>query len=109
MAVSPAYNYKVRGALMEFAKKGRFPYYSECGFGLYGPGKEVLDLISREETGNGRPDITFVLRSKTTDYPSQIGFKPAKPPNAAQKAQARAEAQLIIDTYAPSGTRNPYT
>jgi hypothetical protein len=108
MAVSSAYKNKVRAALMQFAKKGHFPYYSECGFGLYGPGKEVLDLISREETRNGRPDITFVLRSKATDYPSQIGFKPAKPPSPTQKAQASAEAQRIINAYAPSGTRNPY-
>ena len=109
MAVSPAHKTKVRAALMQFAKQGRFPYYSECGFGLYGPGKEVLDLISREETRNGRPDITFVLRSKTTGYPSQIGFKPAKPPSETQKAEAGAEAQRIIKAYAPPGTSNPYS
>ena len=66
MAVSTAHKYKVRAALMQFVKTGLFPYYSECGFGAYGPWKNVLDEISREETRNGRPDITFVLRSKTT-------------------------------------------
>jgi hypothetical protein len=79
-----------------------------CGFGAYGPGKDVLDEISREETRNGRPDITFVLRSKTTGYPSQIGFKSAKPPDDTQKVQARTEAQRLIDAYAPAGKRNPY-
>jgi hypothetical protein len=108
MAVLTAYKYKVRAALMQFAKTGLFPHYSDCGFGTYGPGKDVLDEISREETRNGRPDITFVLRSKTTGYPSQIGFKSAKPPDDTQKVQARTEAQRLIDAYAPAGTRNPY-
>jgi hypothetical protein len=49
MAVSAAYKYKVRAALMQFVKTGLFPYYSECGFGAYGPWKNVLDEISREE------------------------------------------------------------
>jgi hypothetical protein len=95
MAVSTTYKYKVRPALMQFAKTGLFPYYSECGFGTYGPGKDVLDEISGEETRNGRPDITFVLRSKTTGYPSQIGLKSAKAPDDTRKVQARAEAQRL--------------
>jgi hypothetical protein len=96
------------GSTQQFAKTGLFAYYSECGFGAYGPGKDVLDEISREETRNGRPDITFVLRSETTGYPSQIGFKSAKPPDDTQKVQARTEAQRLIDAYALAGTRNPY-
>jgi hypothetical protein len=48
MAVSTAHKYKVQAALMQFAKTGLFPYYSECGFGGYGPGKDVLDEISRD-------------------------------------------------------------
>jgi hypothetical protein len=93
---------------MQFAKKGQFPFYSHCGFGPRGPGKDVLDEISRDETRNGRPDITFVLRSKSTGYPSQIGFEPAKRPTSQQKATARAEAQRIIATYGPPSARNPY-
>jgi hypothetical protein len=93
---------------MDFAKRGQFPFYSNCGFGPRGPGKEVLDEISREETRNGRPDITFVLRNKKTGYPSQVGFKPAKRPTDQQKADARAEAQRVIDAYSPPGTKNPY-
>lgn len=108
MAVSPAHKYAVRAALMQFAKKGQFPFYSHCGFGPRGPGKDVLDRISREETRNGRPDITFVLRSRVTGYPSQIGFKPAKTPTDQQKTAARAEAQRIISAYGPAGARNPY-
>jgi hypothetical protein len=108
MAFSPHYKYNVHAALMRFAKRGQFPFYSDCGFGPRGPGKEVLDEISRDESRSGRPDITFVLRSKTTGYPSQIGFKPAKSPTVQQKAEARTEAQRIIDAYSPPGTTNPY-
>lgn len=108
MAVSPARKYAVRAALMQFARSGQFPFYSDCGFGPRGPGGDVLNEISHEETRNGCPDITFVLRSKTTGYPSQIGFMPAKPPTAQQKATARAEAQRVISAYGPPGTRNPY-
>jgi hypothetical protein len=108
MMVSPEYRYRVRAALMQFAKRGQFPFYSNCGFGPRGPRKAVLDEISRDETRSGRPDITFVLRSHATGYPSQIGFKSSKPPSDKQKAAARAEAQRIIDTYSPPRSRNPY-
>jgi hypothetical protein len=89
---------------MQFAKRGQFPFYSNCGFGPRGPGKDVLDEISRDEARSGRPDITFVLRSRTTGYPSQIGFKPAKTPSG----QPRAEAKRMIDGYGPPGATNPY-
>jgi hypothetical protein len=108
MTVSQTHKYAVRAALMQFAKRGQFPFYGDCGFGPRGPGKGVLDEISREETRNNRPDITFVLRSRVTGYPSQIGFKPAKPPTEEQKKVARAEAQRIINAYGPPGARNPY-
>jgi hypothetical protein len=109
MAVSPAHKYKVRAALMKFAKRGQFPFYSDCGVGgAYGPGKAVLDEISRDETRAGRPDVTFVLRSKTTGYPSQIAFESVSRPTDQQKATARAEAQRVIDAYGPPRTKNPY-
>lgn len=108
MPVSPRYKLRLYAALMQFAKHGRFPYYSDCGFGPRGPRKEALDLISREETRKGKPDITFILRSMETGYPSQIGFKSAKPPSDDQKRQAREEAQKIIDAYGPAGAKSPY-
>jgi hypothetical protein len=93
---------------MQFAKQGRFPYYSDCGFGPRGPRKEALDFIAREETRKSKPDIAFVLRSMETDYPSQIGFKSAKTPSDEQKREAKMEAQKIIDAYGPAGAKNPY-
>jgi hypothetical protein len=108
MAVSPAHKYAVRAALIQFAKRGQFPFYGDAGFGPRGPSKDVLDQISREETQKGLPDITFVLRSKSTGYPSQISFKLAKPPTDEKKNVARAEARRIIRSYGPPGTRNPY-
>lgn len=108
MAVSPAYESLVQTALMRFARKGLFPFYSQSGFGPRGPGKKVLDLISRKERRKRRPDITYVLRNKRSGYPSQIEFQPAKPPKPWQKARARAQAARIIKMYAPAGTINPY-
>jgi hypothetical protein len=108
MAVSSAHQGKVLAALVRFAKAGRFPYYSQCGFGPRGPREEVLDLIHHGEKRKRRPDITYVLRSKKWGYPSQIDFRPAKPPKKWQKARAKLEADRIIKTYSPPGTKNPY-
>jgi hypothetical protein len=88
-----------------------FPTYAafapRVGMPVQGPWKGVLDAISREETGQGRPDITFVLVNQRTGYPSQIGFSRSKPPTDKQKAHARAEVQRVIDRYSP-GTVNPF-
>ena len=108
MAISPIYQSRVFSALMRFAKVGRFPYYGRCGFGARGPRKEVLDLISHGERRKRRPDITYVLRNRKWGYPSQIGFRPAKPPSKRQKVRAKLEANRIIKAYAPAGIRNPY-
>jgi hypothetical protein len=108
MAVSPVYQSKVLTALVRFAKAGRFPYYSQCGFGPRGPRKVVLDQIHHDEKRKGRPDITCVLRNKKRGYPSQIAFRPAKPPKKWQKRRAKSEADRIIKTYSPPGTKNPY-
>jgi hypothetical protein len=102
MAVSQAYENRVRKALMRFAKRGLFPFYSRAGLGPRGPRKGVLDLISRAETRHRRPDVTYVLRNVEWKYPSQIGFQPAKPPKDWQKKRARAEADRIIKRYGPA-------
>jgi hypothetical protein len=108
-------NFKLKHALEQCVAGGRcqFQTYKEFGtrfgFGPRGPGKEALDAVAREFTDNDHvPDLTFLLRNATSGYPSQIGFKSAKPrPEDWQKTKARAEAQKIIDKYCP-GTRNPY-
>ncbi len=103
----------IRSELMKCATANpmEFPTYSEfaprVGMPIQGPWKGVLDAISRTETRQGLPDITFVLINKSTGYPSQIGFTGSKKPTSQQIAHARSEIQKVIDRYNP-GTRNPF-
>jgi hypothetical protein len=69
--------------------------------------KDVLDAIAAEERKKGEPDITFILCSAATGYPSQIDGQPAKPPSLSQRASTRAEITAIIARYCP-GKPNPY-
>src|SRR6516162_1245504 len=52
---------------MEFPTYGTFA--PRVGMPVQGPWKGVLDAISRAETLQGRPDITFVLVNQRTGYP----------------------------------------
>jgi hypothetical protein len=76
-------------ALSQCARQRRTIFYGELGQQVdvpaRGPWKAVLDEIAREETANGRPDITFLVINKQTGFPGQIGFKPAKPPTREQR------------------------
>lgn len=67
-----------------------------------GPWKPVLDEIAREEVANGRPDITFLVISRQTGLPGQIGFKPAKPPTPDQRRMADDVIQNVFAYYLPS-------
>jgi hypothetical protein len=104
---------RIRAELLKCAKARPMEilFYSDfaprVGMSPQGPWKKVLDEISREETEQGRSDITFLLRKKSTGYPGQIGFRSVQIPDSQQKAKARAELQKIIDEYSP-GTSNPY-
>jgi hypothetical protein len=88
-----------------------FPNYKEfgarVGIPAQGPCEAVLDQISREETSQGRPDITFVLINKRTGYPSRVGFVTRKTLTPQQKAHAHAEVQKVINKYSPA-TPNPF-
>lgn len=102
---------EIRSALVNVAKNGVPVTYETFGDGVgiwrMRGAKDVLDLIANEERANSNPDITFMLYSATTDYPSQIGGQSAKPPTQAQKQLARNELQAVIDRYCP-GAENPY-
>jgi hypothetical protein len=93
------------------AKPMEFPAYTEFGrrVGIppQGPWEPVLDAIADEEDALAEPDITFVIRSKTTGYPSRVGRVTKKKLDPAQKALARKKVQEVIDKYNP-GTPNPY-
>jgi len=90
---------------MEFKTYSAFA--PRVGIPVQGPWKGVLDAISRAETRQGLPDITFVLVNGQTGYPSQIGFAPSKKLTSALKARAKTEVQKVINLYNP-GTPNPF-
>ena len=103
----------IRSELMKCvtATPMEFPTYAafapRVGMPVRGPWKDVLDAISRSETRQGRPDITFVLVNKRTGFPSQIGFAQSKRLTPSLIAQARREVQKVINRYNP-GTHNPF-
>ncbi|MGO6724288.1 hypothetical protein ACC717_27300 [Rhizobium ruizarguesonis] len=102
---------EVRDALFQVAKNGLPMTYESFGqiVGIWRMrgAKDLLDLIAKEEQAKGEPDITYMLRSATTKYPSQIGGQPAKPPTTEQMLRARQEMQAVINRHCP-GAVNPY-
>lgn len=106
---------RIRAELFRKAISGEFVVYED--FYKHVSGKEMkgqfpwtthFDAIAREERRHNYPDITFLVRSKTTNYPSQIDFKSAKPkPTAAQLKGLRKGTDALIALYCP-GKRHPY-
>jgi hypothetical protein len=58
-----------------------------------------LDEISAEEANRGLPDITFLVISKQSGLPGQIGFEPAKPPTHDQRRLADKVIQTVFTRY----------
>ena len=89
--------------LSQCARQGQTIFYGELGqrvdVPVRGPWKPVLDDIARDETANGRPDITFLVINKQTGFPGQIGFKPAKPPTREQRQIADDAIAKIFAHY----------
>ena len=90
--------------LVEQAKHGERITYGSLGKRVggippTGPWKEVLDDLSRDERGDGRPDITHLVIASKTGYPSQIEFKDSRTPTAAQKARADVLTAEIFAFY----------
>lgn len=89
--------------LSRCARQRRTIFYGELGTEVdvpaRGPWKAVLDEIAREETANGRPDITFLVINKQTGFPGQIGFKPAKPPTPEQRRIADDVIEKVFAHY----------
>jgi len=69
------------------------------GMPTQGPWKGILDEITLEETGQGRPDFTYLVINKQSGLPGQIGFEPAKPPTPAQRKQADDEIRKVFEYY----------
>ena len=95
----------IRDELLKCAQAGETPFYKEFGkrVGIppQGPWKPVLDLISKEETDKGLPDLTFLLIKKQTGFPGQIGFVRAKKPTKQQMELARQKLREVFDRYCP--------
>jgi len=96
---------KIRNELLKLARAGKTCFYGEFGLRVdipaQGPWKPVLDVISKEETAAGRPDITFLLINKRTGLPGQIGFKRAQKPTPDQRKLAHDKLQEVFDHYCP--------
>jgi hypothetical protein len=82
-------------------------FAARVGMPIQGPWKPILDVISVEETDQGKPDITFLLLNRHTRYPMQIGLVHSNDPTPQQRELARRQVQKIIDRYNP-GTPNPF-
>ena len=82
MSVSPDYvtdKKHIHAELVKLAKAGELTYYGVLGATVGKPArrplwKRVLDEFAREELGQGKPDITFLVLSAKTGWPSQISF-----------------------------------
>ena len=107
---------KIRAELFRRAIAGDFPTYeqfykrvrSKKMIGRF-PWQAHFDAIAKEERKLGYPDITFIVKSKTSGYPSQIDFHSARPkPTPAQLDSLRKGTDEIIGLYCPPGTPSPY-
>ncbi len=97
----------IRAELEKLAKAGELTYYGVLGAAVgkharWPLWKQVLDEIAREETRQGRPDITFIILSAKTGWPSQIGFKGVRnKPTEAQMQTAQTELDKVFRHYCP--------
>jgi hypothetical protein len=89
--------------LTQCARQRRTIYYGELGQRVdvpaRGPWKAILDDIARDETSEGRPDITFLVINRKTGFPGQIGFKTANPPTFEQRKIADDEIAKVFAYY----------
>jgi hypothetical protein len=69
------------------------------GMPAQGPWKNILDEIAKEETSQGRPDFTYLVISRQSGLPGQIGYQPAKPPTPDQRKMADDEINRVFDYY----------
>jgi hypothetical protein len=94
---------QIRAEILRCAVAGKTIYYSDLGRVLgipaKGPWKPILDLIGEEERAKGMPDLTYLVVSKETGLPGQIGFRLAKPPTPEQRALAEDTISKVFAYY----------
>jgi hypothetical protein len=108
---------KIRAELFRCAVAGEFPTYAQF-FNRIRPGVTMgnfpyqthFDVIANEERDNGYPDITFIVHraGQPPQYPAQIDFRAADPPDQKQLDSLRKGTDAIIALYCPPNTPNPY-
>ncbi len=65
--------------------------------------KQVLDEIAREELRQGKPDITSIVLSAATGWPSQVDFKSTgDEPDKGQMERAQTKLDEVFRHYCPS-------
>jgi hypothetical protein len=98
---------RVHAELMRLARAGQITYYGDLGAAVgkhprWPKWTEVLDGISDDELAKGNPDITDLVLSAKTGWPSRISrqFTNDKPtPQQQQKAQQGLDA--VFSRYCP--------
>jgi hypothetical protein len=93
----------IRVTLIKRAMDRKTIHYGELGrivgMPAQGPWKNILDEIAKEETSQGRPDFTYLVISRQSGLPGQIGYQPAKPPTPDQRKMADDEINRVFDYY----------
>ena len=96
---------RVHAELMRLAHAGQITYYGALGAAV---GKQarwplwthVLERISDDELAKGNPDITDLVLSAKTGWPSRIQFTNSKL-TAQQKQKAQSGLDAVFAHYCP--------
>lgn len=98
----------IREELIGRAQQRRTMSYGELssivGVPLRGPWRPVLDVISREESAAGRPDITHLLINVRTGMTSRVEFEDARPRDPAHRARLREIQETCWAHHSPSSS-----
>ncbi len=98
---------RVHAELMRLARAGEITYYGALGAAVGKPARwplwtKVLDGISDDELAKGNPDITDLVLSAKTGWPSRISrqFTNDKPTDQ-QQQKAQLGLNAVFSRYCP--------
>jgi hypothetical protein len=98
---------RVHAELMRLAHAGQITYYGDLGAAVEKHARwplwtQVLDGISDDELAKGNPDITDLVLSAKTGWPSRISrqFTDGKP-TPQQKEKAQRGLNAVFSHYCP--------
>jgi hypothetical protein len=98
---------RVHAELMRLARAGQITYYGALGAAVRKHARwplwtQVLDGISDDELAKGNPDITDLVLSAKTGWPSRISrqFTNGKPTRQ-QKQKAQSGLSAVFGHYCP--------